>query len=237
MTIEQHAGSSLTLHADQDYWNDRQLAALTQIGVDRASPGDLAVFMHVAQRTGLDPFARQIHMIERQGKWTIQTGIDGFRLVARRAVDRSGETLSIGESQWAGQSGEWADVWLSDEPPAAARVTVYRDGQAFAGTALWREYVQTKRDGNVTHMWATRGAGQLAKCAEALALRKAFPMDLAGVYTSDEMERETPPARSGGLGAALAAEPAVDTATGEIVDPDVHDADTAVEPVEGGEEL
>ncbi len=232
MTIEQqHAGSSLTLHAEQDFWNDRQLAALAQIGIDRASKGDLAVFMHVAQRTGLDPFARQIHMIERQGKWTIQTGIDGFRLVARRAVDHSGETLAIGESQWADASGAWSDVWLSEQPPSAARVIVYRNGQAFAGTALWREYVQTKRDGNVTQMWATRGAGQLAKCAEALALRKAFPMDLAGVYTSDEMEREGGPRRSGGLGAAL-------NSTDEPTEPETDgpvDGEVVEEP-EGGEQ-
>lgn len=223
--IEQHrGGSQLTLTTDQAWWSEKQIAALQQLGVEGATNGDLAVFMHVAQRTGLDPFARQIHMIERQGKWTIQTGIDGFRLVARRAVDRAGETLAIGPSEWCGDDGAWRDVWLSNDPPAAARVTVYRNGQAFPGTALWREYVQTRRDGNVTHMWATRGAGQLAKCAEALALRKAFPMDLAGVYTTDELDREQrQPAspRTGGLGAALNPEqPPEEPVEGEVVEPE-----------------
>lgn len=216
--IEQHTGGSqLTLTSDQEWWTEKQIAALSQLGIDRASNGDLAVFMHVAQRTGLDPFARQIHMIERQGKQTIQTGIDGFRLVARRAVDRAGETLSIGASEWCGEDGQWRDVWLSEDPPAAARVIVYRNGQAFPGTALFREYVQTKRDGSTTAMWASRPAGQLAKCAEALALRKAFPMDLAGVYTDDEMAQDAnqPRARSGGLGAALAQGEVVET--GELM--------------------
>jgi phage recombination protein Bet len=165
--------------------------------------------MHVAQRTGLDPFARQIYMIERQGKQTIQTGIDGFRLVARRAVDQAGESLSIGGGEWCGPDGAWRDVWLDQEPPAAARVVVKRAGHEFVGVALFREYAQYKRDGGLMVQWATRPAGMLAKCAEALALRKAFPLDLAGVYTDDEvgrLERPTRPQQSA-LGEALATAP------------------------------
>lgn len=206
--IERHQGSTLTLAADQDFWNDKQLAALRQLGVDRASNGDLAVFMHVAQRTGLDPFAKQIYLVERQGKQTIQTGIDGFRLVARRAVDAAGESLSISGGEWCGEDGSWRDVWLAPGPPAAARVIVRRGGHEFVGVALFREYAQTKRDGNLNAQWTGRPAGMLAKCAEALALRKAFPMDLAGVYTDDEMgqaRRERTPA-AGGLGAALSSQ-------------------------------
>jgi phage recombination protein Bet len=206
-------GTGLVLDADQERWNDRQLAALRQLGVTGAGPGDLAVFLHVSQRTGLDPFARQIYMIERQGKQTIQTGIDGFRLVARRAVDRAGETLSIEAAEWRDQQIGWTDAWLEDRPPAAARVTVVRAAQRFTAVALMGEYMQTKRDGNPMAMWATRPAGMLAKCAEALALRKAFPMDLSGVYTEDEFAREDShqsAERRGGLSDALAARRAKD---------------------------
>ncbi len=182
------AGNELSLASDAAFWNEKQLAALRQIGVDSASNGDLAVFHHVCQRTGLDPFARQIFMIRRDGKQTIQTGIDGLRLVARRAVDRTGETLSIGSPQWCGADGQWRDVWLDEEPPAAARVMVKRGDGEFPAVALWREYRQTKRDGSITSMWATRPAGQLGKCSEALALRKAFPQDLSGVYATAEMD-------------------------------------------------
>lgn len=180
-------GNELSLASDAEFWNDKQIAALRQLGVENASNGDLAVYHHVCQRTGLDPFARQIYMIRRDGKQTIQTGIDGFRLVARRAVDRTGEALSIGAPEWCGPDGKWRDVWLEDGPPAAARIVVRRGAGEFPAVALWREYHQTKRDGTVTSMWATRPAGQLAKCAEALALRKAFPQDLSGVYSRDEM--------------------------------------------------
>lgn len=204
-TIETHTGSSLAIAQDQDYWSDRQIAALKQLGVKDATPGDLAVFFHQSQRTGLDPFAKQIYMIGRAGKekddsgrwhevtkYTIQTGIDGYRLVARRAADRARETLGYEDNQWCGEDGRWVDVWLSKEHPSAARVTVLRAGQRFSAVALWDEYVQTKKDYNSGEMqpnamWSKMGAGQLAKCAEALALRKAFPQDLSGIYTTDEM--------------------------------------------------
>ena len=195
-----HTGSGLVLSAEQDAWNQKQLAALTHIGVENASEGDLAVFMHVCQRSGLDPFARQIYMIGRKGselvdgewrdvvKQTIQTGIDGFRLIGRRAADRAKHSLSVGAVEWAHEDGSWRPVWRKVWGyPVAARVTIMRDGEPFTATALFDEYAQTKRNGDLTAMWAQRPAGQLGKCAEALAWRQAFPQDLSGIYTDDEM--------------------------------------------------
>lgn len=215
------ATSALAISAGQEFWNDKQLAALRQLGLEDIPNGDLAVFWHQCVRTGLDPFARQIYLIERQGKPTIQTGIDGFRLIARRAVDRAGETLGYADTMWCGADGQWVDVWLPREPPAAAKVTVLRAGQPYPAIALFSEYAATKRDGSLTAMWASKPALMLAKCCEALALRKAFPQDLSGIYTTDEMQQsENPdvvqgtvvrdetasvsPPPSGGLDAALA---------------------------------
>ncbi|MCL2089884.1 MAG: phage recombination protein Bet [Micrococcales bacterium] len=178
--------SDLAIVDGQTFFSDKQVAALRQLGVQGATNADLAVFFHQCARTGLDPFARQVYMIERQGRQTIQTGIDGFRLVARRAVDATGGTLGYEDTVWCGTDGVWTDVWLAPGPPAAAKVVVLRDGQRFAAVALLGEYVGTRRDGSPTSMWASRPALMLAKCAEALALRKAFPQDLSGLYTSDE---------------------------------------------------
>jgi phage recombination protein Bet len=198
--------SSLALNDSQDYWTPQQVATLKQLGVDGASEGDLRVFFHQCRSTGLDPFAKQVYMIgrwSREGtKYTIQTGIDGYRLIARRAVDRTGETLGYDPNMWCGPDGKWREVWLETVPPRAAKVTVYRNGQPFPAIALWDEYVQTVKDKQTgqavpNSMWGRMGAGQLAKCAEALALRKAFPQDLSGLYTTEEMgqadsERRTP---------------------------------------------
>ena len=185
--VTQHGGSELALGSDQTFWTPNQRAVLAQLGVNRASEEDLAVFFHQAQRTGLDPFAKQIYMIERQGKQTIQTGIDGFRLIARRTIDRTHEDFGYRPTLWCGRDGQWRDVWLEQEPPAAAKVVVVRGGQEFDAIALFDSYAGRKRDGNLNSMWSTQGAHMIAKCAEALALRKAFPQDLSGLYTADEM--------------------------------------------------
>lgn len=196
--LEVRQSDSLALSSEQSYWNDRQLATLRHMGVEGASEGDLMVFHHVCQKTGLDPFARQIHMIGRntknqrtnqwETKYTIQTGIDGFRLIGRRAADQRGATISIEPPQWAHADGGWRDVWTPAwGMPIAARVTIKRGGEPFTAVALFDEYKQTKKDGGLTSMWAQRPAGQLAKCAEALAWRMAFPQDLSGLYTDDEM--------------------------------------------------
>lgn len=191
-------GSSLALDAEQDYWNDKQLAALRHMGVENASGGDLAVFHHVCQRTGLDPFARQIYMIGRNAydartkqwttKFTIQTGIDGFRLIGRRAANKQRQSISIAAPEWAHEDGTWRPLWIAAwGRPVAARVTIRRDGDPFEAVALFDEYKQTKKDGDLTQMWAQRPAGQIAKCAEALAWRMAFPQDLSGIYADEEM--------------------------------------------------
>ena len=173
--------SALSVSNSQDFWDDKQLAALTQLGLVNAPKGDLAVFLHAAQRTGLDPFARQIYMIQRGGKYTIQASIDGLRIVAQRSNNYGGQTPTY----WCGQDGVWKDVWLEATPPSAAKVGVYyKDSEQ----PTW---VIAKFDSYNTGspIWKKMPDLMIAKCAEALALRKAFPNDLAGVYSSEEMEQ------------------------------------------------
>lgn len=217
----------ITLRDDQTEFDQAQLAMLRSLGVETAKREDLAIFFHVAKRTGLDPFARQIYMIERYTKdgkkQTIQTGIDGFRLVAQRTAERTGQPLSYEDTLWCGEDGEWRDVWLSATPPAAAKVTVLRGGNRFPSVALMSEYAQTKRDGTPTQMWATKGALMLAKCAEAGALRKAFPQDLSGIYTADEMsnagQQHRQQSTEGRVSAAdLIVQPPVDVSDAEVFD-------------------
>lgn len=247
--VPRSSSTSLSIDAGQTAFSDQQVAALRQLGVQDASPADLEVFFHVAKRTGLDPFARQLYLVGRRQKdgdnwvtkYTIQTGIDGYRLIGRRAADHARVKVSVSAPEWADREGRWHDVWLlgSSTPPAAARVTITRDGDPFVAVALFDEYAQRTNRGDLTSMWRNRPAGQIAKCAEALAWRLAFPQDLAGVYVEDELHAADAevapvpaPARRSGMARARAAvvgdpdadpEPIGGAPTGDVVDAELVD--------------
>lgn len=169
-----------------------QVMGVDKMGKPRPDE-DLLMFLYTCQRTGLDPLTHQIFAVYRWDsrigaeKMSIQTGIDGMRLVAQRS------------RQYAGQD----DVIYTPEDeslphPTKATVTVYKmiKGQRvnFTASARWSEYCPLGKDRKPMGMWLKMPYLMLGKCAEALALRKAFPNELSGVYSSEEMAQSSPTA-------------------------------------------
>lgn len=145
---------------------------------------ELDLFLHACKRTGLDPLMKQIYAIKRWSAadnrevMSFQTGIDGYRLIA----DRTGKYAGSDEPVFRGEDND-------ETFTATVTVTKLVDGVPckFSASARWKEYVQKNKQGQPTSMWQKMPFLMLGKCAEALALRKAFPAELSGVYTHEEM--------------------------------------------------
>jgi phage recombination protein Bet len=168
-------------------FDNKQIEILKNSICKGASPEEFEVFIMACKKTGLDPFMRQIYAVKRwdgrlkRETMTIQTGIDGYRLIAERTglyapgpeptyqYDSNGQIVS-------------ATAYVKKQT---------RDGtwHTVAASAFLDEYCQRNKEGNASGMWSNMPRNQLAKCAEALALRRAFPAEMSGIYTKDEMNQ------------------------------------------------
>jgi phage recombination protein Bet len=172
-------------------FNEEQIKLIKTQIAPKATNDELQLFLYQAKRTGLDPLTRQIYAIHRnckeiefgkevwKEKMSIQTSIDGFRVVAERSGSYGGQDEPV-----------FNEV---DGKIISCKVTVYRFRgdvryPAAVGLAYWDEYVQTNKYGP-SPMWKKMPHTMISKVAEALALRKAYPQDLSGLYTSDEMNQ------------------------------------------------
>lgn len=164
----------------------------------------VTAFAAAVNSTGLNPMVRQIYAVEFGGKWMVFVGIDGFRVIAQRTGEYRGQTpvqwtdgveqdiplmqdgkYVIHEGQIVTVKGlKWVDAWTADGNPAAARVGVYREGfkDPIYTVAHWTGYGKTS--GN----WKNNGPHMLGIRAEAIALKKAFPMELSNLFEPAEMD-------------------------------------------------
>lgn len=156
-----------------------------------ASDDELKLFLQVCKGSNLNPFLKQVFLVPRwdskEGKEVraIQVSIDGFRAIAEESGAYAGNEDPI--------FGPDKDLELEKKKltvPQLATVTVYKivAGQRypFTATARWDEYYPGPKMG---FQWHQRPYLMLGKCAEALALRKAFPKLLSGMYAQEELDK------------------------------------------------
>lgn len=139
------------------------------------------LFLAACRHSGLDPFLRQIYALKLQNKWTMYVGVDGYRVIA----DRTGLMEGMDGPQWSSDGETWLDFPFSDDP-SFCRVQVWRKGVPRPFVAVCT--MKAKRNAS-SKSWQDDAPGMLAKCTEILALRRAFPADMA-VIPSDAVAYE-----------------------------------------------
>lgn len=170
---------------------------LTDTIAKNATDDELELFLYQARAKGLDPFSGQIWFVKYDPNkaGTIMTGVHGLTLIA----ERTGTYAGIAGTWWCGPDGQWSEIWLKTDPPAAAKVTVRKlmvSGNMIDTTAvvMWDEYGKPGRakDRSGRGTWHTLPATMIAKVARAHALREAFPAEMSGLYTREEMDQAEP---------------------------------------------
>ena len=181
-------------------YNQNQLLAMLQ-GVN-IIPNDcpmpmVNMFFEMCKSNGLNPLSRHAYIVPRNEKqkdgsykvkYSLQVSIDGFRSIA----EKTGQYIGSSEALFDSGLNEFECKTAGKKHPITASVTVEKiiDGIVgkFTATASWDSYA-VLYNGNPSGLWLKFPFLMLAKCAEALALRKAFPSVLGGLYTSDEMQQ------------------------------------------------
>jgi phage recombination protein Bet len=179
--------TQLAVREERQFTTD-QIDLIRRTVAKDASDEELALFLYTANSRGLDPLLRQIHAVSRFDKrlnrnvMTIQTGIDGYRLIA----ERTGAYAGNDDPEF-----EYTANANADSLPTSATVTVYKIVQGmrcpFTARARWSEYFPGEGAG--AFMWKRMPHTMLGKCAESLALRKAFPAEMGGLFVHEEMDQ------------------------------------------------
>lgn len=173
--IAHYEDNAVTLSSHQPQWTTAQLEIVKRTIAPDLNEDELMIFAHICHRVRLDPFAKQIYAIKRRDNMCIQTGIDGFRLVA----ERSGKYAPGNDTEF---------IYDDKNRLLGAKVYVKKltaDGtwHNISATAFLSEYNANQG------LWRKMPHVMIEKCAEARALRRAFPADLSGLYSDDEMEQ------------------------------------------------
>lgn len=154
-------------------WTRSQLDIVKNLYCKGCKDEEVKVFAHICKHTKLDPFLKQIYAIPRGGKMTVQTSIDGYRLIAERT----------------GKYAPGKETTFLEKNSVLISATAYVKKMTTDGT--WHEVAATAyfEEFRGDNLWKKMPHVMLAKCAEAQALRRAFPAELSAIYTKEELDQ------------------------------------------------
>ncbi len=195
-----------------------RIKLITDTVAKGATHDELQLFLLVCQRSGLDPFAKQVYFVKRydnssgESRGTIQTGIDGFRAIAEKTGEYAGSDDIVFVEPKEGEK-----LGYPDKATASVYRIVKSQKVKFTASARWSEYFPGEKLG---FMWQKMPYAMLGKCAEGLALRKGFPQVLGGLYIHEEMAQanRTTISSQPGIGDSTIVEPPKSAASDEHFD-------------------
>lgn len=195
-------------------WSGSQLSLIKRTVAADCNSQEFDLFVTVARNAGLDPFRKQISALvfnknkPDKRRMAIVTTIDGLRVIAARSQryrpDEDEPEYVIdpalkSDTNPLGLEKALVRIWIADAQREGGwkRVTGVAYWDEFAPVSdEWAENPDTGRRGptgrkvlDTSGNWARMPRIMLAKCAEAQALRKAFPEDLSSLYERAELDQ------------------------------------------------
>jgi len=173
-------------------WTEQQKALIMSTVAPKCTPQQFMLFLEIAKKTGLDPLRKQIYAVIYGDQMVVQTSIDGYLSMAARTGKYGGTCdaqLFVRLKDGSKMTVPHSEYDPEEHTIISGTIGVRRSDRPEPeySTALFRSYVNTDRNGKPNSFWATMPDVMTLKCALAKALRLAFPDDLSGIYTHEEM--------------------------------------------------
>jgi phage recombination protein Bet len=205
--------NALTPVSAHNIYSAAQLNLIRQTVAKDCNTMEFDLFVTVARNAGLDPFRKQISAIvfnkdkPEKRQMAIITGIDGLRAIAARSGRyRPDEDEPVIEYDPAAKNPQTNPLGIVKAVVKIYIADAQREGgwKPVSGVAYWDEFAPIKDEwawddaerkrkptGRQTldGSWPKMGRVMICKCAEAQALRKAFPEDMSALYEGSELDR------------------------------------------------
>lgn len=157
---------------------------------------EVVMFMNLCKYQHLNPFLREAYLIKYGSQpATIVTGKSALEKRAMRNPSYKGFKAGIVVVTKDGRLDKRTGaILLPDEQLVGGWCEVFINGlEPVSVTVSMSEYAGRKKDGTLNQQWSAKPATMIRKVAKMQALREAFPEDLEGMYSSEEIgESELP---------------------------------------------